>query len=497
MNITAFVVARLNSTRLPEKHFKTIGNKPLIKWITDRLKKSKYINKIVLTTLDEPESEKFISFAAKEDMDCFLYKGEVDDVVGRLVCAATEFESDICILISGDCPLIAVDTLDKMIKALIESDKPCAGINGKAGKFIIHEGMGCVCKKEAWILADEMSKSPELREHHFPIIHRNPDIFPKALIDDEDIYYSLKHRISVDTPADLKFMNTIFDKLTFQGLEFNLKNAINLLHKNPEILSINSDVKQKGLFDKSKKYLFVATAGEEFGFGNLFRLMHLADEITREGHGASFSVTSKEAFDVVIRKGFKCIVDKHFGKDIWLNYDKVIFDINSNVNIGERIPENSIVIDNLQDFSKNAEKIIIPTTYCDIEDDSKVVTNKLIFRRELTKLKQQKLEKVYDTVYYKTNISLNCFLKSKSIGSIDESFLEYLARSHYYFAPFGYSFYEAIYLGTIPVMANSSKDGELFYKSLNLPILTYENFFEVELPILQDNSKEIIQLILK
>ncbi len=499
MKITAFVVARLTSTRLPQKHLKLIGNKPMLKWITDRLKKSKFINNIVLTTLNEPESVKLQQFATTENIDCFLFDGDVDDVVGRLVSASKHYKSDICILISGDCPLIYIETLDRMIKALMESDKLCAGIDGKGRGKVIHEGMGCVCKREAWILADKMSDKPELREHHFPVIHKNPNVFEKVLVGEEDVFFQLDHRISVDTPADLKFMNVIYEKLALENKEFNLKNAVVLLLKNRDILKINSDVKQKGLFDKSKKFLFSVTAGDNFGFGNLFRSLHLADKLTRLGHGADFVVLDNFACEIVLKNGFNCFKLNDFGKDIWRNYHKVIFDINSNVNIENKIPKNSIVIDNIQPFTKNADKTIIPTTYFNNSDNrTNILSGYLIVRDSVKKLKEKKTEKEFDALFYKTEPFKHGKLKSiKVVKQFDNDFLELLAKSKFYFAPFGYSFYEAIYLNTIPVMTDNLEEGNKFYKSLNLSTLTKDNFFQVDLPKLKDHTKEILDIILE
>jgi len=498
MKISAFVVARLNSTRLPEKHLKLIGNKPMLKWIIDRLKTSKFINQIVLTTLNEPESEKLKDFAKAEKIECFLFDGETDDVVGRLCSSSDYYNSDICILISGDCPLIYIKTLDRMIKALINSDKLCAGIDGQGREKVIHEGMGCVCKRKAWIMADKMSDKPELREHHFPIIHRNPNVFEKVFIDEEDVFFKLDHRISVDTPADLRFMNVIFEKLKEENQEFNLKNAILLMLKNKEILKINRDVKQKGLFDKSKKFLFSVTAGEKFGFGNLFRSIHLADKLTRLGHGADFVVNDQFACEIVLKHGFKCFNSNDFGKDIWKNYQKVIFDINSSVNIENTIPQNSIVIDNVNEFAKNAKTVIIPTTYFNGKQTDKILKGYTIIVDKLKQLKVKSTKREFDALFYKTSPFKHDNLeKVQFVENFNENFLELIAKSKFYFAPFGYSFYEALYLGTIPVMTDNFEEGNAFYKSLNLPVLTKDNFFKVSLPEIKDYTKEILDIILE
>jgi hypothetical protein len=300
-----------------------------------------------------------------------------------------------------------------------------------------------------------------------------------------------------DTPADLKFMNVIYEKLKGENKEFNLKNAINLLLKNRDILEINNDVYQKGLLDKSRKFLFSITAGKKFGFGNLFRSLHLADKITRMGHGADFVLTS-DLCSTVVDNGFKCFVADDFGKTIWDNYHKVIFDINSKVNIEYKIPETSIVIDNVNKFTNNAKTIIIPTTYFKKEYNNNILKGYTIITDNVKSLKKQSLEKEFDALFYKTQPFNNTALKKINfVESYSKDFLTMLAKSKYYFAPFGYSFYEAIYLGTIPVMTDNFSEGKEFYSSLNLPVLTKDNFFEVKLPTVKDHTNEIVNIILK
>ncbi len=60
MNITAFIVARLSSSRLPKKQLKKIGNKRLIDWTIENVKKSRYVDKIVIATTDDEENRPFV-----------------------------------------------------------------------------------------------------------------------------------------------------------------------------------------------------------------------------------------------------------------------------------------------------------------------------------------------------------------------------------------------------------------------------------------------------
>ena len=57
--LTAIINARCNSTRLPFKHFKKIGNKTVIELIIDTLKKNKIIKEIYIATGSYSKNKKF------------------------------------------------------------------------------------------------------------------------------------------------------------------------------------------------------------------------------------------------------------------------------------------------------------------------------------------------------------------------------------------------------------------------------------------------------
>jgi len=87
-NIVAFIVARLSSSRLHRKQLKRIGDKRLIDWTIENVKKSKFVNKIVIATTNDDENRELIDVAKELNVDIFLYNGYINDVVGRLSQAA-------------------------------------------------------------------------------------------------------------------------------------------------------------------------------------------------------------------------------------------------------------------------------------------------------------------------------------------------------------------------------------------------------------------------
>ncbi len=310
-NIVAFVVARLSSSRLPGKQLKKIGDRRIIDWTIENVKKSKFVNKIVIATTDEKDNRPLVDVAKEHKIDTFLYNGDINDVVGRLAKAAINFDADVPILISGDCPLIWTESLDKMIEKILQDKKlDAVHLCLKEKQHTIHEGMG-VFRKKCWQLTDKLSDKPNLREHQFPIIGLKPEYFNTDCVVDDDIFYKVRHRMSVDTPADLKFMNVVYYELKNKDLEFNMLNVVELLLKKPHIMSINKDVHQVKIDEKTKKALFIVKTGD-----NLELFFDMAYDLTKKAVGVRFFSNNKELYTKI----------KNAGYGILENFDKKQFD---------------------------------------------------------------------------------------------------------------------------------------------------------------------------
>jgi len=297
--VVVFIVARLSSSRLPKKQLKRIGNRRLLDWTIDNVKKSRYVDDIVIATTQEEDNKPLIDIAKEQGIDVFLYDGDINDVVGRLTKAAQVYKADISILISGDCPLIWSPSLDKLIeKILSDKDLDFVGFCPKDKKSVIHEGMG-VFRRKCWELADKLSDKPNLREHQFPIVGLRPDLFKADCVYDDEIFYKVKHRVSVDTLADLEFMNTVYNELEKKGKEFNMPNLVSLLLEKPYLMDINRDVHQIQLEEKQRKALILVKRQE-----NLELLFDLAYFLTKKGVGVRFFSENRGILKLVDNKGF-------------------------------------------------------------------------------------------------------------------------------------------------------------------------------------------------
>ena len=120
MKVVALVQARLGSIRLPEKVLRTIVNKPMVEILLNRLSMSTEIDEIVVATSNNEENDKLQSFVESLDFRCT--RGSEEDVLGRFFDSARLSEADIVVRITGDCPLVDAELVDKCIRGYKESE---------------------------------------------------------------------------------------------------------------------------------------------------------------------------------------------------------------------------------------------------------------------------------------------------------------------------------------------------------------------------------------
>ncbi len=154
----AFVVARLSSSRLPQKQLRQIGGKSILDWIMDELGACRELDQVVVATVAEPDNVPLRDLAAARGWECFWYDGGVDDVVGRLVAAAHRYDAGICLLISADCPLVHGASVDRLVARFRRHrDADYLVLPPRApGQVPLLEGVQ-VARLDAWQRADAMS----------------------------------------------------------------------------------------------------------------------------------------------------------------------------------------------------------------------------------------------------------------------------------------------------------------------------------------------------
>jgi spore coat polysaccharide biosynthesis protein SpsF len=222
--------ARTGSTRLPRKSVADILGKPMLWHIIRRLKQCKNVEKIIVATTTSEADKKIVEIARQENVDSFA--GSENDVLDRFYQAAKKFGLDIIIRITGDCPLIEPEIIDKMIEIFLQK-KPDYLSNILKRTFpdgLDVEIFTFNTLERAW----KEAKKPYEREHVTPHIHEHPEKFKLMNYEGERDLSGM--RWCVDYKEDLEFIRKIYELLYKEGKIFHMKDVLSLLEKHPELL---------------------------------------------------------------------------------------------------------------------------------------------------------------------------------------------------------------------------------------------------------------------
>jgi spore coat polysaccharide biosynthesis protein SpsF len=301
--IVAIIQARMGSTRLPGKVLKPIAGKPLLWHVVHRLRRSRQIAEIAIATTTHPRDEAIVEFGRENGVT--VVRGPEDDVLARFALAADALDPDIIVRVSSDAPFIEAAFIDHLLDTLVRQQGDYVLLED--GAVTAHEGVDPFSRYALDKLMAEAHDDAVAREHVTGYFKLHPD-FVKIVRAPE--YPALAHdggRLTIDTPDDLAFIETIHQRMQAKAGEASLADLLLLLEREPNLRSLNAHVKQKSLAARGGLALIRCDGGGRFGFGHVKRMIALARALRdREGIGAIFAVNgSADALAPIVRAGFE------------------------------------------------------------------------------------------------------------------------------------------------------------------------------------------------
>jgi spore coat polysaccharide biosynthesis protein SpsF len=236
MKTAITITARMKSTRLPLKILRLINNIPLIEQLINRLKESKLSDDIILCTSTNPQDDILIDYAQKLDIKYF--RGDEEDVLKRLYDGAMAYSVDFIVSMTADNPLIEPLYIDKIIEKFKTTNADfITALDLPLGCF----AYGVKVKAMEFVLKKKKEENTEIWGFYF---QKSPRFITEKIEVEEDFKHP-EYRFTVDYPEDLELIREIYTKLQRNNGYFPLKDIINLIAKNPELLEINKHCVQR------------------------------------------------------------------------------------------------------------------------------------------------------------------------------------------------------------------------------------------------------------
>lgn len=240
MKIVAIIQARMGSTRLPGKILKKVLGKTLLEYQLERVQRSKLIDEIVVATTTKKSDDDIVSLC--NSLNISTYRGSEEDVLSRYFEAAVQYEADIVVRLTSDCPLIDPNIVDQVIQLYLDNqpiDYVSNAIERSFPRGLDTEVFSFATLKKAY----EEATLQRDREHVTAYIYTNRHLFSLTYLKNDRDYRH--YRWTVDTKEDFELIRLILEEIYPNNPTFTMHDIIELLNDHPNWIKINAHIEQK------------------------------------------------------------------------------------------------------------------------------------------------------------------------------------------------------------------------------------------------------------
>lgn len=246
--IVATIEARMASTRLTGKIMLPFVGKPDLEMMIERVKRASLLDEIVVATTMNKQDDVIVDLCRRLKIP--FYRGSEEDVLGRLTAAANSVNADIIVETTSDCPVIDWRHVDHLVSLffsgnydyvsnIIERSFP-RGFDVQVFPLSVLEKVEKIAKDYAY------------REHPTFYIYSHSSEFRLKNWKARGKMFWPDLRVTLDTREDYNVLGQIFEQLYPINPDFSAEDVVDFLRLHPEIVQINSEVKQKNPHEELK-----------------------------------------------------------------------------------------------------------------------------------------------------------------------------------------------------------------------------------------------------
>ena len=239
----AIVQARLGSTRLPGKVLADLCGAPLLQRQLERVRRATSLDRVVVATSTDETDLPIAELCESLDVPCF--RGDLNNVLARFLGAISEFNPEVVVRITADCPLISPSVIDSIVHSFFESD--CDYLSNTLDPTF-PDGVDVeVVRVRALRALARLDTDIHEREHVTLGIYRRPEQFVVRNFTGNPDLSNL--RWTVDSPEDLEFVRWVYTKLFYTNPKFDLAEILELLGENIDKSRTDSDSRRNSALD--------------------------------------------------------------------------------------------------------------------------------------------------------------------------------------------------------------------------------------------------------
>jgi spore coat polysaccharide biosynthesis protein SpsF len=239
MRINAVIQARVGSTRLPGKVLEDLGGHSVLEWVVRAARAATQIDKVIVATSTSPGDDAVADLAGS--LGVRVVRGSEDDVLSRFIDALDAYPADAIVRLTADCPLLDPTLID--------------AVAGTWAAAPVHDYISTVlvrCLPRG--LDVELVTAQALRAVDRMAVGHDRIHVTSAVYADLTAYRVLglcvmpaanDLRVTLDTAEDLALLRAVVAELPDAPPSWTA--VVGLLRARPDLVAINSGVRQKPL----------------------------------------------------------------------------------------------------------------------------------------------------------------------------------------------------------------------------------------------------------
>ncbi len=205
---------RLSSTRLPGKALLPLGDKCVLDWILEAMKKVKADD--YWLAVDHESKAALAPHAEKHGWKVFA--GSLEDVLERFCGAIRESGADVVVRATADNPFLFYDAANEMIEEYFRREKS-SPVDYLTYSGLPHGSGVEMFNAHSLLRAAELTFSPYDHEHVGPSLYLHTDRFQCAFVKAPEKYTHPDMRTTIDTPEDYRHAMNVVLSLSQKGAQ--------------------------------------------------------------------------------------------------------------------------------------------------------------------------------------------------------------------------------------------------------------------------------------
>ena len=246
MTVGALLIARLSSTRLPQKNILHFVGKPMIQLLAERVAKSKLVSKVIIATSNLPSDDPLEELANDIGLGC--YRGSLDNVMERITGAAEKYDCETIVEILGDNPLVHSDLIDDVVELYNSNNLDYAAsvtreyIPHSENKLLFSIGLRVqVYSLDAAKKYNCYLEYPDNGRHHCAYIFDHPDKFSVDYLEAKGRWSFMNRpalNFAVNYPKNFELTKRIYEENYSKDNNFPLELVYEQLDEEPDLYQL-------------------------------------------------------------------------------------------------------------------------------------------------------------------------------------------------------------------------------------------------------------------